>query len=97
MTIEIVYTRRALRSLKDIDDYLEKRSPDGALNVRVEIERTVDLLCDQPGIGIPSGVLGVRIHPTRRYRYRIVYRVSGRTMQVLDVLHRSRLMPPPRV
>jgi plasmid stabilization system protein ParE len=93
MTLEVVFARRALSSLRRIDDYLRERSPTGARNVRQEIDRTLDLLADHPGIGVRLRPGGLRSHTTRRYRYRIIYRATDRALEVLDILHSRRRGP----
>lgn len=78
---------RALDSLAEIDAFLMDRSPDGARNVRREIRQTLDLLADFPHIGSRLSVSDLRVAITRRYHYRIVYRVADDSVQVLQVYH----------
>lgn len=44
-------TRRALDDLDRINDYVYERNPSAALRVRSELEATLRLLCDFPGMG----------------------------------------------
>jgi plasmid stabilization system protein ParE len=45
------YTRRVQGDLTKILNYLDERSPRGALNVRLAIERTIDTISRNPSIG----------------------------------------------
>jgi plasmid stabilization system protein ParE len=45
------YTRRAQGDLTKILNYLDERSPRGALNVRLAIKRTIDATSHNPSIG----------------------------------------------
>lgn len=85
--LSVVYSDRAITRLEQIDRYLRSRSPSGARNVREEIRRTVELLAASPGIGAPLLIGGIRIHTTRRYRYRIVYRSDSSELRILNILH----------
>ena len=53
------YTRRAQGDLARILNYLDARSPRGALRVRLAIKRTIDAIGDNPNIG----------HPTRNLQF----------------------------
>jgi toxin ParE1/3/4 len=45
------YTRRARGDLAKILNYLDERSPRGALSVRLAIKRTIDTISRNPNIG----------------------------------------------
>jgi toxin ParE1/3/4 len=45
------YTRRAQGDLAKILNYLDERSPRGALSVRFAIKRTIDTISQNPNIG----------------------------------------------
>jgi plasmid stabilization system protein ParE len=47
----VSYTRRAQGDLTKILDYLDERSPRGALNLRLAIKRTIDTISRNPSIG----------------------------------------------
>lgn len=87
MTHRIELELRALGSLAQIDAYLRERSPVGARNVRTEIRQTLDLLAAFPLIGSRLSIDDLRVAVTRRYHYRIVYRVQADVVQVLQVYH----------
>lgn len=87
MTHRIELEVRALDSLSHIDAYLRDRDPVGARNVRTEIRQTLDLLADFPLIGNRLSIDDLRVAVTRRYHYRIVYRVQTDVVQILQVYH----------
>jgi plasmid stabilization system protein ParE len=87
MVHSVRYSARALAALEHIDQYLMERSPGGAANVFADIKRSIDLLAAFPLMGSAITELDLRYHLTRRYRYRIVYRVTETTTEIRDVLH----------
>ena len=93
MASKVRFTARALASLDAADAYLRPRNPTAANNLRDEIERLTGLIADFPEMSPAIRGSKMRYHVTRRYRYRIVYRVIGRTIEIRDVLHPSRSGP----
>jgi toxin ParE1/3/4 len=49
--VKVRYTRRALRQMTEILDYIEARSPNGADNVKRRLQGIIDLLADHPNSG----------------------------------------------
>lgn len=87
MAHSVHYSTRALAALVHIDRYLMERSPTGAANVFADIKRSINLLAAFPQMGSTIPELDLRYHMTRRYQYRIVYRVTATTIEIRDVLH----------
>jgi toxin ParE1/3/4 len=84
------YTRRALSDLSRILDYLDERSPCGALNVKLAIRRAVDAIGENPGIGRPTGRGGMRGMPVGRYPYLIYWTVEANEVRVIHIRHGAR-------
>jgi len=84
------YTRRAQGDLARILNYLDARSPRGALSVRLAIKRTIDTIGKNPNIGrlIPKGA--VRGAPVGRYPYLIFWTVEAGEIWVLHIRHGAR-------
>ena len=61
MALRIRLTARATRDLEEIRAYLLERNPQGADNVRADIDRTIETLAEFPGIGRDSDLPDVRI------------------------------------
>jgi toxin ParE1/3/4 len=63
------YTRCEANDLANILNYLDRRSPRGALSVKFAIQRTVDIMGQNPNIGhtiAREAIRGVRVG---RYPY----------------------------
>jgi addiction module RelE/StbE family toxin len=87
---EVVFSARALASIWSIRKYLQERNPAAAARVIAEIERACALIGDHPLMGPAIPETGLRRHVTRRYKYRIIYRVRGDVVEVRDVMHPRR-------
>jgi len=84
------YTRRAQNDLTNILNYLDKRSPRGALNVRLAIRRTMETIGQNPSIGhlIEKGT--VRGMPVGRYPYLVFWTVEAGEIWVVHIRHGAR-------
>jgi len=49
--VKVRYTRRALRQMTEVLEYIEARSPSGAENVKRRLQGIIDLLADHPNSG----------------------------------------------
>ncbi len=87
---DVHWSARATRSVLEIERYLNERNPAAALAVVAEIERTCALVAGMPMMAPRVGTLNLRMHITRRYRYRLVYRVVEGGIEVREVLHPRR-------
>jgi plasmid stabilization system protein ParE len=84
---ELRYARRALASLRRQDAFLRERNPTAADAVLAEIEQLCGLIADFPDMGRQIEGTGLRYHISRKYRYRIIYRITAGQVEVLDILH----------
>ena len=94
--------RRALRRPKALLDiaeqtlWLAERSPEAARRFRAEVERTVGLLADTPGMGAPRpyrdpALAGLRMHPVRGFPEHLVFYLPlPDGIEVVRVLHAKR-------
>jgi toxin ParE1/3/4 len=89
-SVIIRYTRRAQNDLTNILNYLEKRSPRGALSVKLAIRRTIDTIGQNPKIGQPLGSEAGRGMPVGRYPYLVFWTVEGGEVWVLHIRHGAR-------
>jgi plasmid stabilization system protein ParE len=46
--VKVRYTRRALRQMAEVLDYIEARSPSGAENIKRRLQGIIDLLAGHP-------------------------------------------------
>lgn len=84
------YTRRALNDLSKILDYLDERSPRGALGVKLAIRRAINAIGENPGVGRASGRGGTRPMPVGRYPYLIYWIVEENEVRVVHIRHGAR-------
>ena len=84
------FTRRALGDLSRILDYLDERSPRGALNVKLAIRRVIEAIGDNPGVGRPTGHGETRGIPVGRYPYLIYWTVESDEVRVVHIRHGAR-------
>ena len=73
--------------------YIAAEDLSAATLVQGRIEHALALIPRQPSIGRPGIVRGTREFPVGKTSYTIVYRVRGRAIQVLRVLHQRRRYP----
>jgi plasmid stabilization system protein ParE len=91
---QVIWTRSAMRHLREIDDYLSQRSPEHAAKVLCQLRDAPKLLATSPRLGrvVPDyGREDVRELVTVK-PYRIVYLLQEDTCRVLAVVHSRRLL-----
>lgn len=93
MALRIRLSAGAVSDLEDIRSYLMARSPMGAENARRDIDRTISLLADFPGLGRDTDIAGVSVQPTGRYGYLVYHATIGDELVVVHIRHRSRESP----
>ena len=93
--MEIRWLRTALCNLDDEARYIQRQNPDAARDVVARIYQAVDLLGDNPAIGRPGRVPGMRELVVPRSHYIVPYRVRTRLqrVEILRVFHVSRRLP----
>ena len=75
--MRIRYTRRAFRDREAIYDYLDERSPKGAINVQRAILHAIRALEAFPRLGQLTEVADVYQLTVPRYTYKVYYRIEG--------------------
>lgn len=89
--MKVRYRRQALRDIDGIYQYLQERSPPGAMRVLESIRSAVQLVGEFPNVGQQTQDPAVRVVLVRRYRYKIFYSVAGSNgIEILHVRHTSR-------
>jgi plasmid stabilization system protein ParE len=84
------YTRRAVRQLAEILDYVDARSPQGAANIKRRLQAVIDLLADHPNSGRLTNKGGIRRVVARPYPYVIFYRPDATGIVIHGVRHAAR-------
>ena len=74
-------------------DYIAQDSFAAAIDQDAEIERQVGMLLDHPNMGRPGRVKTTREIVIGRTSFIVVYRVKGKRIEILRVLHGSQQWP----
>jgi plasmid stabilization system protein ParE len=93
MVLRVRLTPRAITDLEDIRAYLEARGPQGAENVRRNIEQTIDTLSGFPGLGRGTDIPDIRVLPVVFYRYLVYHAVVGDGLVIVHIRHGARAAP----
>jgi toxin ParE1/3/4 len=91
--MKAVWSRRAMRHLAHLREYIEKGSGQNATLVAKRILEAVDLLQTQPGIGRPGRVLGTRELVVPDTPYIIPYRVRRERLELIAIFHGHQKWP----
>ena len=92
--MDIIWSRRAIRAVENIADYIAQDDPQAAYNVTEAIRRSVLSLADFPQMGRTGRITGTREIVVTGLPYFIPYRIRGNRVEILDVIHTSRRFPP---
>ncbi|MGG5812372.1 type II toxin-antitoxin system RelE/ParE family toxin [Falsiroseomonas sp. CW058] len=88
------YTRQALADLDHAREYIALDNPQAAQAMATRIREAIDALRQFPERGRPGRVGGTRELVVPRTPFLVPYRVVGREIHVLAVLHGKRAWPP---
>ena len=80
-------SRLAFASIQEQCVYIGARNPSAATAVRAELHRACDLISDYPEMGRKIEGTGLRYHITRKYRYRVAYRITSEGIEIANILH----------
>lgn len=92
--MKIKWTKEALEQLIEIEEYISKDSPERAANfVDQLIEHAEDSLPDNPRVGraVPE-IANPEIRELIFRKYRIVYRLTENSIEILSVFEGHRLL-----
>ncbi len=89
--MKIAYSRRAVRDLAEIGDYISERNPSAATAIAQRIRTIVELVARFPASGRTlEERTSVRVIPLGNYPYRLFYTVSGGELIILHIRHSAR-------
>jgi toxin ParE1/3/4 len=91
--MQLEWSRFARADREAIFDYIEADSPRAALAVDDRIRQQVEELMKLPEIGRPGRIDGTRELIIQRTPYIAVYRIAGKTIRILRVLHGAQMWP----
>jgi toxin ParE1/3/4 len=93
LTRRLRWTRRALRRLEAIGDYIAKDSPSAADRVTDRLRAATQILIAHPAIGRVGRISGTRELIIGDLPYIIPYRVTESSIELLSVIHTSQRWP----
>ncbi len=91
--MKLRWSKRAIRRLASIHDYIAKDSPPAAARVAAAIVAAALRLQKFPYIGRPGRIEGTRELVVPGLPYIIPYRVADGVIQIASVIHTSRKWP----
>jgi addiction module RelE/StbE family toxin len=91
--MKIVWSRRAIRHLVHLREYIAKDSDQKAALVASRILKAVELLQTQPDMGRPGRVVGTRELVVPDTPYVIPYRVRQDRLELTAVFHGRQKWP----
>jgi toxin ParE1/3/4 len=91
--MNVVWSRRAIRHLACLREYIRKDSEQNAALVARRILKAVDLLQGHPEIGRSGRMVGTRELVVPDTPYIILYRVRGGRLELIAVFHGRRKWP----
>ncbi len=89
----IFWLKEALADLQGIHDYIARDNPAAARRVVKTIRDDVTVLEQHPMIGRAGRIEGTRELVIGRYPYIVAYRARESSVNILAVVHTSRLWP----
>lgn len=91
--MKVVWSRRAIRHLEYLREYIEKDSEQNAALVAKRILKAVDVLQSHPEMGRPGRVVGTRELVVPDTPYVIPYRVRRERLELIAVFHGRQKWP----
>jgi plasmid stabilization system protein ParE len=88
--VKVRYTRRALRQMTEVLDYIEARSPSGAENVKKRLQSIIDLLAEHPNSGRATNKGNLRRFVVSPYPYVIFYHADATGIVIHGIRHAAR-------
>jgi addiction module RelE/StbE family toxin len=89
----VAWLRAALDDLHGIHDYVARDNPAAARRVVGAVREATEVLRAHPGFGRRGRIEGTRELVVGRYPYIVAYRETPLAVEILAVVHSSRLWP----
>ena len=93
MKRQLRWTRRAIRRLESISDYIAKDNSAAADRVNVRLRSVTEKLRTHPAMGRVGRIAGTHELVLSDIPYIIAYRVTETRVEVLTIIHTSRRWP----
>lgn len=89
----LVWLRRAITDRDAQLDYIAQDNPLAAVSQGDRIDEQVDILLQHPQMGRPGRKQGTRELVISRTPFIVVYRIKGRRIELLRLLHGAQMWP----
>jgi toxin ParE1/3/4 len=89
----VKWLRKALKNLEQAYEYIAEDNPDAAVQVVLKIQSAATQLAEFPLLGKVGRVEQTRELVIAHTPYILVYRVKGKKVEILRVLHGSKRYP----
>ena len=91
--MRIVWTRKAVQHLADVQTYIERDKPQAARKVAAAIRKAVAYLAQYPHLGRPGRKAGTRELVIPDAPYIVTYQVRDDRLIIIAVLHGAQYLP----
>jgi len=91
--VRVEWLSLALADLNAEAEYIARDNPTAAERIVDDIFAATDLLASFPAMGRPGRVMGTRELVVSNTPYIVPYRVRGRVVEIIRVLHGARKWP----
>jgi toxin ParE1/3/4 len=91
--MRLEWTFSAIRDLEAAGEFISLDSPDAARRMAERVDEATGYLLDYPHMGRPGRVMSTKELVVSGTPFVVIYRVRGRVVQILRVLHHSRKWP----
>jgi len=91
--MKIVWSRRAIRHLTKVRDYIARDNPNSATDVAAHILAAIEQLETFPNLGRPGRLAGTRELLVPQTPYIIPYRIRGNRIELIAVFHGRQRWP----
>ena len=92
--MKLAWTKQAVRDLVEDRAYVELDNPKAAAELARRIVKATEKLLRNPELGRRGRLQGTRELIIPKTPYLIAYRINGKRIELLRVLHSSRQYPP---
>jgi toxin ParE1/3/4 len=91
--MKVVWSRRAIRHLTNVRDYIAQDSPESAAEVAGKILESVEHLTKFPNLGKQGRIAGTRELVVAGTAYIIPYRIHRNRVELIAVFHGRQRWP----
>ena len=91
--MRLKWKRSALADLSEIADYIAQENSEAARKVISEIRKQTQVLSSHPQIGRRGRASDTYELVIARYPYIVAYEITGESLDILAVVHMSKLWP----